>query len=223
MNIDKKLKDEAKRMDEKILEEGKELKERLMQEYCISSETATVNKSINQRKSLVITMCCVILCLLIVGICLPIFLNNDKPVHYLKENEIYSETTLENIYEFVDVKVNEQNFTATLPMIFQDSVSSDILYYRVKIDSKMVFPRGDLYFVTNNNYVLFDEELESFCKWHNFNVNYNCQSSEMDNIPTNKVSGCLEYKQLRIYFTYTDIDLGEQISPVTFLDSLLLI
>lgn len=223
MNIEKKLKDEVKHLDEQILEEGKELKASLMQEYCITSDTAAVNKPVTQRKSLVITLCCVIGCLLIIGICLPIFLNNDKPVHYLKENEIYSETTLENIYEFIDVKVNEQNFTVTSPTVFQDNVSSDILYYRVKIDSIMVFPRGDLYFVTNKNYVLIDNEYELTCLWLNNKVNYEVRTNESGGIPSVQVSGCLEYGQLRIYFTYMDIDLGETVTPINFLDMLFII
>lgn len=223
MKGEKKLREESKRLDEQILEEGKELKANLIREYCIAPDTTVVNKPTVQRKSLVIMLCCVIGCLLIVGICLPIFLNNDKPVHYLKENEICSKTTLENIYEFVDVKVNEQNFTVTSPRVFQDSVSNDILYYRINVDAVTVFPYGNLYFVTNKNYILFDEEFESNCEWHNYDVKFNCQSSNIDTIPSVLVSGYLEYGQLQIYFTYTDIDLGETVTPINFLDSLFII
>lgn len=52
-------------------------------------------------------------------------------------------------------------------------------------------------------------------------MKYNLVANEFVDIPSVQIMGCLEYDQLRFYFTYTDIDLGELASPTTFLDSLL--
>lgn len=162
---------------------------------------------------------------------MPIFLNNDEPINdvppieYLKENEVASDTTLDSIYSAVDLRINEESFVITAPRIVQDSVSGDTLYYRATIDSRMVFPYGDIFFVTNPNYVLYDNEAvsEYNCKWGNYNTMYKVLSNESIDIPSVQVKGCLEYKQLRFYFTYTDIVLSEPITPTTFLDSLFII
>ena len=79
MKGEKKLREESKRLDEQILEEGKELKANLIREYCIAPDTTVVNKPTVQRKSLVIMLCCVIGCLLIVGICCLYFSTTTSP------------------------------------------------------------------------------------------------------------------------------------------------
>ncbi len=162
------------------------------------------------------------MCFLAVGIVLPIVLRNDGPTVYLKENEVSSSISLENIYKVIDMQINENNYDVTMPAIVHDSISNDILYYTVKIDSKTVFPRGDVYFVNNDNYTLFYDEYESICKWNDINVFYTVSPGSLTDIPSVRVVGGVEYAQLRIYFIYTDIDLGEEVTPISFLNSLFL-
>lgn len=221
MRVEKKLEEEVKYTDDRIFETGKKLKAKLIEEYCISAEGAVTNKPIYKKKSAIVTMCCVFVCLLVVGICLPIFLDNDKPIHYLKENEVTHDTTLETIYENVAIQINEDNYVVTLPTVIEDSISGDTLAYRVKVESVLVFPYGEVYYVTNKNYVLFEEDISNEkCIWNEYNVSFKSRTGYRENIPTIQVTGCLEYDKLRVYFTYTDVDLGEPVTPISFLDSL---
>lgn len=221
MKIEKKLRDESDLTNKRILEDGQELKANLMAEYCTSSKEAA-SKRIYKRKSVIITMCCILVCFLSVGIVLPIVLRNDGPTVYLKKNEVSNSISLENIYKVIDMQIDENNYDVTMPTIVHDSISNDILYYTVKIDSKTVFPRGDVYFVNNDNYTLFDEKYESICKWNDINVFYTVSPGSLTDIPSVRVAGVVEYAQFRIYFIYTDIDLGEQVTPINFLNSLFL-
>lgn len=228
MKIKKRLKEEVQLTDESIFETGKDLKAKLIEEYCAPTEKVILNKPIYRRKPVIATACCIFVCLLTVGVCLPVFLNKDKPIdtvkpiEYLKENETVNDTTLDNIYSVVNLRMNEDDFSVTMPKIIQDSISEDTLYFMAKIESKIVFPYGEIYFVTNPNYVLYEDEAvnEFNCKWKNYDVTYNVLSNALIEIPSVQVTGCLEYGQLRIYFTYTDVDLGEPTIPLSFLDSL---
>ncbi len=221
MKIEKKLRDESELTNKRILEDGQELKANLMAEYCTSSPK-DASKHIYKRKPVIITMCCILVCFLAVGIVLPIVLRNDGPTVYLKENEVSSSISLENIYKVIDMQINENNYDVTMPAIVHDSISNDILYYTVKIDSKTVFPRGDVYFVNNDNYTLFYDEYEYICKWNDIDVFYTVSPGSLTDIPSVRVAGGVEYAQLRIYFIYTDIDLGEEVTPISFLNSLFL-
>lgn len=224
MKIEKKLKNEVGYTDKKILEKGKDLKEALMTEYCAQAANTVVAKPAYKRKPVIISICCVIFCLLAAGICLPILLNAGEPIHYLKENETSNATTLETICEAIDIAINEENFIVSSPTSIVDSISEDLLLYSIKIESKIVFPFGSVYFVTNKNYILFAENTNNeHCNWNGFDVSFDILSDVLNDLPVVKITGCLEYDQLRIYFTYTDIDMGEPTTPINFLDSLLII
>lgn len=221
MRIEKKLKEEVKKMNERILADGEELKQTLIRDYCITTENSKKKQTSFKNKSVII-ICCVLVCMLAVGIILPIILKDDGPIHYLKENEINSETTLKAICEATDVQINEQNFNVSLPKVIQDSVSNDILFYSIQAESVQLFPIGTINFITNNRYELVSNEYNKTCIWKESNVMYRMVPSDMNGLPTIQVDGYFEYSNIRIYFSYTDIDLGESVTPVNFLDSLII-
>ncbi len=220
MRIEKRLENEAKLADEKILAEGDTLKQSLMQEFCIASEKSTSKQSVLRKKSMIVTICFVFVCLLTLGICLPILLTNEKPVLYLKENELSIETTLDTIYGVTGFKLDENNYTITIPTRVEDKISKDILYYAVKIESKQMFPYGSINFITNKNYELTDREFMESTIWNDSQVHFNILPKNLDVLPTMQIEGYFEYNKMRISFTYTDVDLGEQINPT---DSLFII
>lgn len=222
MKIEKRLKEEVELTNKQILEKGQDLKAKLKEEYCVSSQKPAVSIPFYKRKSAIVSVCCVFVCLLVVGVCLPLLLNNAS-TKYFKENEVSADITLESIYDVVGVRIDEANFSVTLPTVFNDSVSGDVLYYKVRVDAITAMPYGDVYFVANKNYKLFDKEYvgKTHCKWKNYNVNYNIFMDNLDNMPVVQVIGCLEYGELRINFSYIDMDLGETVTPIAFLDLLL--
>lgn len=224
MRIEKKLKQEVKATDKKILEDGQDVKQLLMDEHFNTSTPTGEAIAIYKRKPLLISVCCIFVVLLVAGI---IWLSfpKEQPIHYLRENEVTFETTLQEIYNAVDVRIDENNFSITFPKRVEDSVSNDILYYQISIESTQIFPYGLVYFVTNKNYQLMDESdiNEESCLWHEYTVTYTPRSKTLNGMPTQEVTGCLEYKQIRIYFSYTDVDIGEEVNPSEFLDSLIVL
>lgn len=222
MRIEKRLRQEVEATDKKILEEGHHVKHLLMDEHCTASKPTSEVVAINRRNPVLISVCCLFVVLLVAGI-VWFSLPKDQPVHYLRENEVTFDTTVEEIYNAADVRINENNFTVTFPQRVEDSVSGDILYYQISIESTLIFPYGLVYFVTNANYEFVDIEItyQNNCSWKEFSVSYAVVTKEIDGLPMVEVTGCVEYKQIRIYFSYTDIDFGDEVKPSEFLDSLI--
>ncbi len=219
MRIKKRLKEEVEYTDRKILEEGQQLKAELIASYCVPTQKST---PIYKRKSFIATMCCVLVCILTVGIVLPITLNNST-IRYSKENEVTSETTLANIYSAINFKLNEEKFSLTYPQKTEDSITGDILYYSIKVDATELFPYGLVELVTNKNYEYPNTPpYKSDCVWKGCSVSFMATNSNSDGLPTVQVVGCVDYKNVSIYFSYTDMDTGEPISPNLFLESLIL-
>lgn len=221
MKIEKRLKQEADYTNRQILEDGQDVRESLIRDFCKPASEITATKQKNIKKPLWITVSCLIVCSLIIGICC-LTLLPDKDIVYLKENEIASEITFEELTDNVNIELNRSNFTITSPQKTMDSISQDILFYSLQFESRDIFPYGQISFSKNKNYKFQDKyTVTNSCEWNNCEVKYSVIQANVEELPVLIISGQLNYNDIRIFFEYNDIDLGEQVTPTDFLNSLL--
>lgn len=221
MRIEKRLKQEVEYTKQKILEDGQDIRENLIRDYCNTSTENTAVKPKKIKKLLWITASCLIVCLIVVSVCCITLLPSDT-VNYLKDNEITEDISLEEFVKNIGIEINESKFTIKSPRKTNDSISQDLLYYTIQFESKNILPYGQISFSTNKNFSFEDKhEMTERCEWNNCEIKYSLVPTDVDGMPEIYVSGKLNYKGIQMFFNYTDIDMGDTVTPITFLDSLI--
>lgn len=223
MKLSKYLQEESRKINEKILnDEPEKYKQEIAHHFENQNCEIAIRKRTNQY---MVAICAILIVILVTSILLWVFLPQRNKIYY-SENENLIDIAQNEVPTTILGCINTENYSIVSAQKSIDGLSNDILYYKLKIQQTTGVIIGDIYFVTNKDYNFSFDSTQpiSSCKWSGYVVEYYYENIDVNDLPMVVVSGGLVIDEnTKVYFTYNDLDVDQEVAPIDFLESALII